>query len=676
MTQKIHLIFKTHLDVGFTDYASVVLQNYYLRYIPAALRVAQEMRAANRQERFIWTTGSFLIYEYLEQASPFDRKQMEDAILAGDIAWHALPFTTHSELMDVDLFRFGLSLSSELDQRFGKHTIAAKMTDVPGHTRGIVSLLADAGVQFLHIGVNPASTVPDIPPLFRWQDPSGAEIVVMYESGYGSGFTIPGIEDSLAFGHTEDNLGPQSADQVLDVYLNVRKKFPASQVFASTLDAFAAKLSPIRASLPVVTQEIGDTWIHGVGSDPIKVSQFKELSRLRHTWLAELPALSADRRFKTFSRRLLMVPEHTWGMDEKTFLGDHENYSAVDFGAVRGNPNFQKFQSSWVEKRTYPLEAVNALKDLPQTQAAREHLQAIRPEEPDLSQWTKFQHPEALHHANNYNFNFDALTGSLLSLSCDSQTQTWASPAHPLAWLRYQTFSAADYERFFSQYINPSERNNGWAREDFTKPGLELAAPVSCFWQPQVVGCFQRQVGEDSDFLFHLTSDPISAQEYGSPRDFWLSYAFSSRLPGIAVELQWFHKPACRLPEAIWFSFIPPLTGEEDWRIEKMGEEIFPMDVVPFGNRHLHAVGKYIFWSTPTNRLKITSLDAPLVAPGKPSLLDFNNDQPQIEQGMHFLLLNNLWGTNFPMWFEEDCRFRFELILEQTAVKRKNQLTL
>jgi len=48
-----------------------------------------------------------------------------------------------------------------------------------------------------------------------------------------------------------------------------------------------------------------------------------------------------------------------------------------------------------------------------------------------------------------------------------------------------------------------------------------------------------------------------------------------------------------------------------------------------------------------------------LVAPGVPSPLDFKNDQPDLQQGMHFCLLNNLWGTNFPMWFEEDCRFRF-----------------
>lgn len=144
MERSVHLIFKTHLDVGFTDYAAVVVRNYFKKYIPAALRLARELRQSG-SDRFIWTTGSWLIYEYLEQASSAERGQMEEAILAGDIAWHALPFTTHTELMDAELFRFGLSLSRTLDQRFGRHTIAAKWTDVPGHTRAIIPLLAEAG---------------------------------------------------------------------------------------------------------------------------------------------------------------------------------------------------------------------------------------------------------------------------------------------------------------------------------------------------------------------------------------------------------------------------------------------------------------------------------------------------------------------------------------------------
>ena len=146
--------------------------------------------------------------------------------------------------MDAELFRFGLGLAKRLDERFGRKTIAAKLTDVPGHTRGIVPLLAEAGIKFLHIGVNPGSTVPKVPPLFRWQDDSGAELMVMYESGYGSAFEIPGMEDSLAFGHTSDNLGPQSPEEVLEVYRDKRSLFPGAHVFASTLDAFATNWKP------------------------------------------------------------------------------------------------------------------------------------------------------------------------------------------------------------------------------------------------------------------------------------------------------------------------------------------------------------------------------------------------------------------------------------------------
>ena len=386
MTRNIHLIFKTHLDVGFTDYASTVIWNYFKKYIPAALHVAREMRESGSPERFIWTTGSWLIYEYLEQASSSEKKEMEDAILAGEIAWHALPFTTHTELMDAELFRFGLSLFKSLDSRFGKRTTAAKMTDVPGHTRGIVPLLVEAGVKFLHIGVNPGSSLPRVPDLFRWKDEQGPEIMIMYESGYGSTFEIPGLEDSLAFGHTIDNIGPQTVDQVHEVYQEIRGKMPDANIFASTLSDFGDKLESVRSSLPVLISEIGDTWIHGVGTDPIKVSRYRELLRLRRDWLASGKASYSDPAFFNFNRFLLMVPEHTWGMDEKTHLDDHEAYSADSFKKARSKPNFKKFESSWVEKRAYIHNAVNALEDSPLAAEARQRLEEIRPRLPDLSQ--------------------------------------------------------------------------------------------------------------------------------------------------------------------------------------------------------------------------------------------------------------------------------------------------
>src|SRR5258706_9263456 len=181
--ERIHLIFKTHLDLGYTELAKNVVTQYLTSYIPNALRTARFLREQGSPDRFIWTTGSWLVYTYLEQAAASERALMEQANEAGDLSWHGLPFTMHSELMDASLFRLGLSISHILDARFGKQTIAAKLTDVPGHTRGIVPLLAEAGITFLHIGVNPASTAPAVPPIFVWRDTSGAEVIVMYQAG-------------------------------------------------------------------------------------------------------------------------------------------------------------------------------------------------------------------------------------------------------------------------------------------------------------------------------------------------------------------------------------------------------------------------------------------------------------------------------------------------------------
>ena len=662
MERSIHLIFKTHLDVGFTDYASAVVRNYFEKYIPAALRVAREMRQSGGREWFIWTTGSWLIYEYLEQASPAERKTMEEGILAGDIAWHALPFTTHTELMDAELFHFGLSLSQSLDARFGRRTIAAKLTDVPGHTRAIIPLLAEAGVVFLHIGVNPGSTVPSVPGLFRWQDPDGAEVLVMYESGYGSAFEIPGLDHSLAFGHTMDNMGPQSPEQVLDVYREVRAHLPGARVFASTLSDFAAQLVRVRETLPVVALEIGDTWIHGIGSDPIKVARYRELLRLRTVWLASGRASYNERTFTNFNRRLLMVPEHTWGMDEKTWLNDHENYSLKDFSRARGQPNFKQFESSWVEKRAYPQLAVNALEDGPLADEARVRLESIRPRQPDASTWQPLEPGQAALENPQISVQLDENTGSVSQLVDKTTDAVLVNLPGVFSIFSYQTFSAADYDRFFNSYILPHQRH-GWALEDFCKPGLRPEDSDSRLWQPQVKEVFRSTSKNNDQIMFHLTFEDKALQKYGAPANVYIVYSLPLDSKRLLIDLQWFNKQASRMPEAFWMSFQPEFAVRADWFIEKLGHEISPLSVVENGNRHLHASGRYVSCRAPAVELRISALDSPLVAPGARSLLNFNNEQPDMKKGVHFCLFNNLWGTNFPMWFEEDCRFRFEVTI-------------
>ena len=138
----VYVIYKCHLDVGFTDTEHVVIRTYFDDYLPRAMDTTEKLRGSGGEERYVWTIAAWMLYEYLEQASAEKRARMEHAIAAEDIAWHAMPFTWNSEMLDRSLIASSLRISAALDQRFGKKTLTGKLTDVPCHTRGLVGPLA------------------------------------------------------------------------------------------------------------------------------------------------------------------------------------------------------------------------------------------------------------------------------------------------------------------------------------------------------------------------------------------------------------------------------------------------------------------------------------------------------------------------------------------------------
>ena len=44
----VHLVFKTHLDIGFTGYAADVVQTYFHKFIPQAVALAERTRDRGR----------------------------------------------------------------------------------------------------------------------------------------------------------------------------------------------------------------------------------------------------------------------------------------------------------------------------------------------------------------------------------------------------------------------------------------------------------------------------------------------------------------------------------------------------------------------------------------------------------------------------------------------------
>ncbi|MGN1409072.1 MAG: DUF5054 domain-containing protein [Eubacteriales bacterium] len=627
--KKILILFKTHLDIGFTDMAGNVLKRYREEYIPNALRTARELRESGGKERLLWTTGSFLIWNYLRTASDEQKKEMEEAIRAGDISWHALPCTTHTELMDEALFRYGLSLSKELDARFGRKTIGAKLTDVPGHTIAMVPYLAEAGIQFLHIGVNPASTVPDVPDMFRWQF-EGSEVIVMYNSDYGRFTQIPGTETAVYFAHTGDNHGPQSPDAIVNVYREIAEKYPDAVLQAADLSDVAREIVKVREKLPVVTSEIGDTWIHGTGSDPWKVRLFREMLRRQPEW--------SDEERREAMRTLLLVPEHTWGMDIKTHLADHEHYIRSEFEKVRETaPNYKKVEASWEEQRAYVTDAVEKL--TPTHRA--EMLKFAEDANPDETGFEPVD-TSAEYTASGWTFSFGS-DGSLNKLKRGGDV--FADEGHRFGEVFYENYSPKEYGRFFETYVTSDAY---WAKEDFGKIGMEKAVSEYALTRPVMTELKRR--GDEFVSLMELGGKAHGL--YGAPGKWEMHFKFEESR--ISFELRWEDKPACRVPEAIWCGFRP-VKAPEKCRVRKIGKWIDPLDVCSGGGKHLHATDYGVRW----NSGEICTPDTALVSIGNPRVMPFTREDVDAGEGVWFNLVNNIWGTNFVMWYSQNASFRW-----------------
>lgn len=240
-------------------------------FIPKAIEVGDRLRANGSGDRYVWTTGSWGIWKYLRTASPEAVKRLEEAIGRGDIVWNSVPYTVESETMTRDMFENCLLLSKRLDERYGKRTIAAKMTDVLEHTRSIVEPMYNAGIRLLHVGINLACPVPSVPAFCRWRSPEGNDLILAYQKDYGEDAVLPDGKTVVSINFTGDNHGPHSYQRVKAIYADLRKRYPNARLVGASFNDIAQELLKVKESLPVVTSEIGDTWIYGYGSAPARV---------------------------------------------------------------------------------------------------------------------------------------------------------------------------------------------------------------------------------------------------------------------------------------------------------------------------------------------------------------------------------------------------------------------
>ncbi|MEI8080179.1 MAG: hypothetical protein WCH61_11190, partial [bacterium] len=344
-----------------------------------------------KDQQFAWTVPGWPIAAQMlgPKQDPARKARIEQVLRNGLLVMHALPFTAHTESLELEDLVRGLDFSRAIARKYGLPLpLAAKMTDVPSHSWVLPTLLSHAGVRFLHLGCNPASQTPRVPALFWWEGPDGSRILCGYTADYGSGLKPPKGWPSvnyLAMMMTGDNHGPPSATDVEKWRETCAKTMPDVNVHFGTLDDFAKAVIAENPKLMVVRGDMPDTWIHGLMSMPQATRVARNMrplapaleildTQLRLWGLSPVPATKT--LAKVYENSLLFA-EHTWGMSAgfgprelygaawKKWLADMEqeplpangDYSKLPRGSKR------KWMQSYQDHRDYANTADKLVRD-------------------------------------------------------------------------------------------------------------------------------------------------------------------------------------------------------------------------------------------------------------------------------------------------------------------------
>jgi len=356
------VVFKMHVDIGYTNWAEGVLQSYCTEMLEETLKSIDETSSLPKSEQFVWTIPAWPLKYMLENCTDEKRIKLEKAIKEKRIIPHALPVTFETEASDLENLVRGLSFASDINKRYKlPEARDAKLTDVPSHSWILPTVLKNAGVDFLHLGCNPGSASPDVPNLFWWQGPDGSKLLTLYWAEYyGSGILPPEdwpFKTWLAMIHTHENTGAPSPKEVAKLLKTAKEKMPEVNVKIGRLSDFYDLLMKEKPELPVVRGDMPDTWIHGYMSMPRETGLSKHLQR--ETYHAEIlntqliqwgmSTSTIEGYISDAIENMILYEEHTFGA--AMTHGDQHKWTYNDeFKINKSLGNYDFIEGTWREK--------------------------------------------------------------------------------------------------------------------------------------------------------------------------------------------------------------------------------------------------------------------------------------------------------------------------------------
>jgi hypothetical protein len=316
-------------------------------------------------------------------------------------------------------------------------------------------------------------------------------------------------------------------------------------------------------------------------------------------------------------------------------------------------------EASWKEKRDDLDDGIGHL-PAPMRAAMEQRLETLNVSRPSPIGMRPHAASRVLETAH-FRIALDPRSGAIIALVNKTTRRGWASPKNPLALFTYQTLGPEAYDAFIAKYLTVK---TWWGPQDFGKPNIAHFGATSQEWHPTLRQCWISENTQQHRLLAELAiDDPTSAAAglVAWPASLYLDIIMPKATPQLQIRFTSLGKQQNRLPEAMWLTFHPITGDPQGWELDKVGQPVRPADVVRGGGRSMHAVSERLRYRDTQGTFELATLDAPVVALGARSPLDFSLELPTVEDGIHISLYNNAWGTNYPQWCGGDWMYRFTL---------------
>ncbi len=187
---EIHLIHQTHLDIGYT-HTQVEVLDRQVQNLREALQYIEETKDYPDDAKFRFhPEGMWAVDEFLRRADEKEKAAFFKAAKDRDIHLDVLYAQAMTGMYnDEELFEL-MGSAIRFGRKYGIEIDSAMQTDVPGHTWGLVTVLAKNDIKYMTMGPNVCHRVGRVyywgEKPFYWESPSGKERVLCYllDTGY------------------------------------------------------------------------------------------------------------------------------------------------------------------------------------------------------------------------------------------------------------------------------------------------------------------------------------------------------------------------------------------------------------------------------------------------------------------------------------------------------------